>query len=105
MTASPLERAARALCSLDGHPENAKMEGKPLWMDYLPEVRAVVSAIYDPVVGALKPFADCCEQIDAEEDDEEWAKFRLLVKDYRRTGAALAMIDAMLDEGERSASN
>jgi hypothetical protein len=32
---------------------------------------------------ALKPFADCCDQIDAAESDDEWAKFRLLVKDYR----------------------
>jgi len=38
---------------------------------------------------ALKPFADCCDQIDAAESDEEWAKFRLLVKDYRRARAAL----------------
>jgi len=45
---SPLERAARALCRLDGHPENATMEGRPLWQDYLPEVRAVIQAIRDP---------------------------------------------------------
>ncbi|OHC97723.1 MAG: hypothetical protein A2792_09820 [Sphingomonadales bacterium RIFCSPHIGHO2_01_FULL_65_20] len=32
---------------------------------------------------ALKPFADCCDQIADDEDDEEWAKFRLLIKDYR----------------------
>lgn len=32
----------------------------------------------------LKVFADCADQIDDSEDDEEWAKFRLLVKDYRR---------------------
>lgn len=38
---------------------------------------------------ALKPFADCADQIDPEEDDEEWAKFRLLVSDYRRARQAL----------------
>lgn len=38
---------------------------------------------------ALKPFADCCDQIRDDEDDEEWAKFRLLVKDYRRARQAL----------------
>lgn len=38
---------------------------------------------------ALKPFADCCEQISDEEDDEEWAKFRLLIKDYRRAAQAI----------------
>lgn len=38
---------------------------------------------------ALKPFADCCEYIDDDESDEEWAKFRLLIGDYRRARAAL----------------
>ena len=38
---------------------------------------------------AARPFAECCDQIDDEEDDEEWAKFRLLIKDYRRARAAL----------------
>jgi hypothetical protein len=38
---------------------------------------------------ALKPFAQCVEQINASESDEEWAKFRLLIKDYRRAQAAL----------------
>lgn len=45
---NPLERAARALCTLDGNPENAKMDGKPLWQDYLPEARAVIEAIREP---------------------------------------------------------
>lgn len=45
---SPLERAARALCELAGNPPGASMNGKPLWMDYLPEVRAVVRAIREP---------------------------------------------------------
>lgn len=40
---NPLERAARALCSLDGHPENATMDGKPLWQNYLPEARAAIA--------------------------------------------------------------
>lgn len=44
----PYERAARALCALDGNPENAAMDGKPLWQDYLPEVRAVIAALRDP---------------------------------------------------------
>ena len=39
---------------------------------------------------ALKPFADCCDQIAEDESDEEWAKFRLLIGDYRRARAALA---------------
>ena len=45
---SPLERAARALCELDGNIPGATMNGKPLWQDYLPEVRAVIAAIREP---------------------------------------------------------
>lgn len=41
---------------------------------------------------ALRPFADCAAQIDSEESDEEWAKFRLLIKDYRRARAALTPV-------------
>lgn len=38
---------------------------------------------------ALTPFAECCEQISEDEDGEEWAKFRLLIKDYRLARTAL----------------
>lgn len=39
---------------------------------------------------ALEPFAKCCEDwISDDEDDEEWAKFRLLIKDYRRASVAM----------------
>ena len=41
------------------------------------------------LVAALRPFADCAEFIDAAEDDEEWAKFRLLVKHYRAAKSAV----------------
>ncbi len=38
---------------------------------------------------ALRPFADCVEQISDDESSEEWAKFRLLIGDYRRASQAL----------------
>lgn len=44
----PLELAARALCRLDGYAENATMEGKELWRDYLREARTVLAAIREP---------------------------------------------------------
>ncbi|MBB4859610.1 hypothetical protein HNO88_002939 [Novosphingobium chloroacetimidivorans] len=44
----PHENAARALCKLDGHPQNITMNGKPMWQDYLPEVIAVLTAIRTP---------------------------------------------------------
>jgi len=52
--------------------------------------------------GALEPFAKCADEIDYDDktrseyadepfvtSDDEWAKFRLLVSDYRRARAAL----------------
>lgn len=48
---------------------------------------------------ALKPFADCCWQIRADESDEEWAKFRLLIKNYRRARQALATRQLTPTEG------
>jgi hypothetical protein len=42
-----------------------------------------LNAEYGAALEALRPFADCVEFIDPAEDDEEWAKFRLLVKHYR----------------------
>lgn len=48
-----IERAARTLCELAGNPPGATMGGKPLWMDYLPEVRAVVEALREPGHEAL----------------------------------------------------
>jgi hypothetical protein len=47
-TKSPRERAARALCRLDGHPENTMFEGKPMWMSYLDQVDAVLKAALAP---------------------------------------------------------
>lgn len=44
----PRERAARALCELAGHLPDVKVEGKPLWQSYLPEVDAVLRAALSP---------------------------------------------------------
>jgi hypothetical protein len=45
---SPIvEAAVRALCRHAGNPENATMDGKPLWQDYVPEVFEVLIAIRD----------------------------------------------------------
>ena len=48
MTKPALERAARALCSLQGLPENTKFEGRPMWESFLPNARAVLQAIWEP---------------------------------------------------------
>lgn len=47
-THDPIERAAGALCKLDGHPSGATMRGWPLWHDYREEARAVLQAIGEP---------------------------------------------------------
>lgn len=41
----PRELAARALCRHDGHAEDIKFEGKPMWESYLPAADAVLAAI------------------------------------------------------------
>lgn len=64
----------------------------------LAEIRTALSAAEpairgdEQIVAALKPFADCVEHIRDDEPDDEWAKFRLLIGDYRRARAALAAI-------------
>lgn len=45
---SVLERIARALCSLDGLPENTQFEGRPMWESFLPQARAALDAIRTP---------------------------------------------------------
>ncbi|NTG00045.1 hypothetical protein G6L30_07915 [Agrobacterium rhizogenes] len=49
-----------------------------------------LKALCDEMAKALEPFAECCQYIEDTDDDEEWAKFRLIVSDYRRAKAALS---------------
>ena len=59
--------------------------------DELPCARfTAVAEAGDRLAEAMEPFAKCCEQISSDEDDEEWAKFRLLIKHYRFAAQALA---------------
>ena len=39
-----IEAAARARCRLDGHPENIRFEGNPMWSSYLPAAKAAIEA-------------------------------------------------------------
>jgi hypothetical protein len=41
------------------------------------------------LLDGVRPFAACVDQISETESDEEWAKFRLLIGDYRRAARAL----------------
>lgn len=40
-----IELAARALCRCAGLPEDSKLNGRPMWEDFLPEADAVLEAI------------------------------------------------------------
>lgn len=44
----PRERAARALCSSKGLPENTKFEGRPMWQNFLVEADVVLEAALSP---------------------------------------------------------
>lgn len=55
------------------------------------------TTISDEMKRAIAPFVACMEYIAGDESDEEWAKFRLLVKDYRR----LASLSGMTTEEAR----
>lgn len=57
----PRERAARALCEMDGYPPEAKLDGRPLWESYLPEVDAVLWAALSPEDYA-KLITDCASR-------------------------------------------
>lgn len=65
-----MERAARALCSLDGKSENASVHGKPLWQGYLPEVRAVLLAIREPSEAMAEAGAEITSHISSTESEE-----------------------------------
>ncbi|MFC5385154.1 hypothetical protein ACFPLB_04140 [Aquamicrobium segne] len=44
----PRERAARALCTYSGNPENTMFEGRPQWESHLSEVDVVLKAALTP---------------------------------------------------------
>lgn len=40
-----IEKAARALCKFDGHAENIKFEGAPMWQSYVQQARALLDSV------------------------------------------------------------
>ncbi|NYT43142.1 hypothetical protein HZY97_20370 [Sphingomonas sp. R-74633] len=89
MSKSPIERAARALCTLAGHPENITFEGRPMWESFLPEVRSVVLAIRDTSPAMLEAGATAIVQCQEQGEPEIAAD-----------GCWRDMIDAMLAEAQ-----
>lgn len=87
---TPIERAARALCQLDGHPDAEERKGKPLWRSYLPQVRAVLEAIHEPSLRMTEAGAAIIRYVSPEESPSGY-----------QSDAANAwrfMIDAMHDD-------
>ena len=64
---TPIERAARALCKLDGHPDDGQRDGKPLWRSYLPQVRAVLEAVHEPSLRMTEAGATVIRYVGPEE--------------------------------------
>ncbi|WP_348538657.1 hypothetical protein, partial [Sphingobium jiangsuense] len=60
-----LERAARAICRFEGHPENIQFEGRAMWQSYLPQARAVLQAIEEPDMAMVSAAVDKAKQIGA----------------------------------------
>jgi len=61
----PLERVARALCSADGHPENTKFDGKPMWASYVGEAEVVLRGLKAEVI--VEALASVVEDEDVPE--------------------------------------
>jgi hypothetical protein len=64
---TPIERAARALCKLDGHPEDGEREGKPLWQNYVLQIRVVLDAIHEPSLHMTEAGATIIRYVGPEE--------------------------------------
>lgn len=64
---TPTERAACALCRLDGYSETEDYRGKPRWQNYLPQVSAVLEAIHEPSLRMTEAGAAVLKYVSADE--------------------------------------
>lgn len=77
---------------LRGDPEYDKVAGEAILLNGEKAIRVALekqAEMIGRLRAALQPFADCCEYIKKSEDDDEWAKFRLVIKNYRDAREAL----------------
>lgn len=87
---TPIERAARALCKLDGHADDGAREGKPLWHSYLPRVQVVLDAIYEPSLRMSESGATVIRYVRPEESQSGYQSDAANIWRF--------MIDAMQDD-------
>lgn len=59
-----IESVARALCRTDGHPENTKFEGKPMWASYSGTARVAIEAMRKPSGELLESIERCSRVAD-----------------------------------------
>lgn len=43
-----IERVARKMCAIDGHPQDTRYEGEPMWASYADEARAIIVTMREP---------------------------------------------------------
>ena len=66
---TPIKRAARPLCKLDGYREDGERDGKPLWQRYLPHVRSVLEALHEPSARMAEAGAALIRYVGPEESE------------------------------------
>lgn len=86
---TPIERAARALCKMDGNPENIKFQGNPMWQSYVPQAISVVDALHEPSQvmresGAEIVRALCPEHSYKAAEDDAVNIWRMMIDAMRR---------------------
>lgn len=67
-----MEKAARALCRLDGKPENATLKGAPMWKSYLPQALAVVETLREPSLRMAEAGVEIIRHVGPNESEESY---------------------------------
>lgn len=90
---SPIEKAARALASLNGEDPEHLSAGQARWTYYLAQVNAVVAAVHEPTILMKEAGSEVVRFVGAEESDIG-----------RQSDAANIwrfMVDALREEGHQ----
>lgn len=64
---TPIERAARALCALDGQAEDAPVAEGMMWRRYMPQAAAVIAALHEPSVRMSEAGAEIIRYVSPEQ--------------------------------------
>lgn len=64
-----IERAARALCALDGKSPDEPSVNQPLWQRYVPQVVAVLDALHEPTCDMKEAGSEIFKSYNPEHSD------------------------------------